>query len=49
MMSEQEFADFVKAAEEFTREVTANAKIARSVLVEEGIYQPDGELADEYR
>lgn len=48
-MSEQDLNEFRKAAEDFTREATASAEEARRTLVEEGIYKPTGELADEYK
>jgi hypothetical protein len=48
-MSDKELEEFRRAAEEFTRKATVSPEAARRVLVEEGIYKPNGELADEYK
>lgn len=38
-----------KAIETFTTTATSSAKVAREVLVKEGIYLKDGKLAPQYQ
>jgi hypothetical protein len=48
-MSDQELEELRQAAEKLNREASASPEFARKLLIDEGIYKENGELADEYK
>ena len=48
-MSDQDLAEFLAGIERLRKELGSDPDKNRAMLIEEGILQPDGQLAEPYR
>jgi hypothetical protein len=48
-MSDQDLAEFLATIERLRREHADNPEAARAMLIDEGILDPSGDLAEPYR